>query len=64
MNCLCHYKKKVYGSVANATFFDIPPVFDFFPEEEFCLNEKSRLTGVSEINPAPSLEASIGGRLG
>lgn len=43
MNCLCHYKKKVYGSVANATFFDIPPVFDFFPEEEFCLNDKSRL---------------------
>jgi hypothetical protein len=29
--------------VANATFFDIPPVFDFFPEEEFCLNDKSRL---------------------
>ncbi len=43
MNCLCHYRKKVYAGIANSTLFDTPPVFDFFPEEEVCRNDGSVL---------------------
>jgi len=43
MICLCHYREKVYGSIAQATSFSIPPIFDFFPEEEFCPSDKNRL---------------------
>lgn len=43
MNCLCHYRKKVSGSIENFTLFDTPPVFDFFPEEQVCSNDNVRL---------------------
>lgn len=43
MNCLCHYRKKVSGSIANFTLFDTPPVFDFLPEEQVCPNDNVRL---------------------
>jgi hypothetical protein len=43
LNCLCHYQKKVYGTIANSALFDSPPVFDFFPEDEFCQEDNSRL---------------------
>jgi len=43
LKCLHHYQKKVYGSVESSTLFAIPPVFDFFPEEEFCLKDNSHL---------------------
>ena len=43
MNCLCHYREKVYGKIANFTSFDIPPTFDFIAENEICLKDSRQL---------------------
>ena len=43
LNCLCHYREKVYGKIANFTLFDIPPTFDFIAEDEICLKDSLRL---------------------
>jgi hypothetical protein len=43
LNCLCHYRDKVYGKIASFTSFDIPPTFDFIAEDEICLKDGRRL---------------------
>lgn len=43
MNCLCLYREKVYGKIANFTSFDIPPTFDFIAEDEICLKDSGQL---------------------
>jgi hypothetical protein len=59
LSCLCHYQKKVYGQISNSALFDSPPVFDFFPEEQFCLEDGRRLK-VLKTNTRKKITLRIG----
>jgi len=43
LNCLCYYQDKVHFKISIPALFKKAPVFDFFPEEEFCLKDKMLL---------------------
>jgi len=43
LSCLCQYRDKVYGKIANATLFGIAPVLDFAAEDETCVQDNCRL---------------------
>lgn len=59
MNCLCHYREKVYGKIANFTSFDIPPTFDFIAEDEICLKD-SRLLNILKTDTRTKKTMKIG----